>query len=93
MGRYSNAPVPYTCPAIDGVKNRLDDIIKEVENCKDEIEELRDANDRLRRWGDEECERANDLEKENDRLSEELRVANDTIEELRHELSLQEATQ
>jgi predicted nucleic acid-binding Zn-ribbon protein len=88
MGRKTdNAPVWPTCPLIDETISQVHDWYKESEEISRNeyqgfeirMEKIRDANGRLRDWGNDECRRAD--EAEND-----LENAQDTISDLKKEI-------
>jgi len=84
MPRYTdNAPIKNTCPIINDVvrifesfksdikitdDDDLPDFIADCDNGLSILEDIRTANQTLRDWGNEECTRANELEKDLDRL-------------------------
>lgn len=76
----SNCPIPYTCPAIDSVISKAENIIGDAQTITTVIEDLRKANEQLREWGTEMEELAADRQKEIDYLES-------TISDLKAELS------
>lgn len=72
--RGDNAPVPHTCPKIDDVIGIVTEIYRvdepitkgELQNIEKQMEDIRTANSKLREWGNEEYERAEELEKDRD---------------------------
>lgn len=90
--RTDYAPIGNTCPMIDRVIDLVKVIYDEYEefsqadykSFEELMEKIREANSTLRDWGNDECLRAAELEKELDR-------ANSTIEDLKDDAkSLQE---
>lgn len=77
-----NAPIPYTCPAIDEVISTVADAIRELESVEDKMEDLRKANASLREWGEEQEDRADDTEAQ----AEEIKELRDQVENLEEEL-------
>ncbi len=98
-----NAPVSHTCPMIDEVISALeslnwDDCSWYMKDVIDIMEKIREANDKLRCWGNEKHEECEELE---DRISElqlsiedrdsEISDYIDTIDGLRAEIEQLEA--
>lgn len=92
MGRNDDyAPIGNTCPMIDEVKGFLElidwdmddeDEVELSKQCKkvcDTLEKIRDANLALRNWGNEECKKAIEFEKD-------LDYSNDKITDLKSEI-------
>jgi septal ring factor EnvC (AmiA/AmiB activator) len=92
--RGDNAPIKNTCPLIDKIINQVDDWYRSSEEIpklgyadfEKSMEEIRSANSTLREWGNDECKRANDLEKELDSAKDEIEKLNDKIESLKSEI-------
>lgn len=66
---HNREPIQNTCPSIDEVIKKLDqikswanDILYYCDLAESEIEELRQANGDLRDWGNDEAKRVDDLE-------------------------------
>lgn len=79
INRYIRSIKGTIIPIRDLRNYEYDDLLKaseqmlyELENCIDYLEELREANHKLRIWGNEEAERVDDLEKELSKLEKEL---------------------
>ena len=94
-----NAPVSYTCPMINKVISVLESLNWDdcswyrKEDVIDIMEEIRDANDKLRCWGNEKHEECEELEDRIFELEQSIEGRNskisgyiDTIEELRAEI-------
>jgi hypothetical protein len=64
------APVPHTCPIIDEVISALlsaefsEGDYWDSKRAIEIMENIRIANSKLREWGNEECQRANDIDGE-----------------------------
>ena len=69
---YRNAPVRETCPSIDGIIS--------------ELEELRASNSKLRDWGAEEYDRAEEAEQKLSEAEDTISELEDAINDLRGEL-------
>lgn len=95
MGRNTdNAPVPHTCPIIDGVIGFLTEIVWDMEDeleaelsvdCKsavEDMEKIRNANDTLRTWGNEECRYKEEFEGEKEDLETEVENLKEKIYDL-----------
>ena len=91
MANRDNAPVPHTCPLIDGAISYIESIDWNMDE-KDErdlfddgkkvieiLEKVRQANSALRDWG-------NDLYKEKDEIERDLDYATRKIIELEQEI-------
>lgn len=89
-----NAPVKETCPLIDDVKSVLfylnDGETPDIKDALDLLEKIRDANSKLREWGNEQYNRAEDLEKEYEhkkgQLEGEIKDLTKEVEELQEEV-------
>ena len=93
--RRDNAPVGYTCSAIDKVISRMedsisyarecneeraDDVIYELENAIIEMEDLRTNNSDLREWG-------NELHSEVEKLKNEIATLESKCDDRDYEIS------
>jgi chromosome segregation ATPase len=84
-----NSPVRHTCPDIDEAQQQAKSAIDVMADAREylmdfvkQLEKLREENAELRKWGNEECERADDLERD-------LEDANKTIKDLESEVKYQ----
>jgi len=84
-----NAPIKNTCPIIDDVVSYIDGFRREFSNDETEVdfknalsvlEDVRRANSTLRDWGNEEYNRAEELEKERDELERENKTLKADVE-------------
>jgi peptidoglycan hydrolase CwlO-like protein len=98
-----NAPIKNTCPIIDDVVRYVDGFYKDFATEYNEsdfkdvysiLEHIRNANSTLRDWGNEEYERANELEKqvdeldkENTNLKSDIKYLEDRVKELEEDLN------
>lgn len=95
MGRRDdNAPIGHTCPKIDSVIQAIHSLyISSEEMTRQQytdfeklMEEIRSANSTLREWGNEECRRADELEKDLDDANRQLDNLKEEIESLKSEI-------
>ena len=95
MGRKTdNAPIGNTCPLIDDCISDVynwvqqsDEISKrEYDKWEVKMEKLRSDNSILRDWGNEECMRAYEFEKDLDSANNQISDLKDEIESLKDEL-------
>jgi len=101
------SPIPFTCPKINEVKGCIENAISFIEDYAEEnggiifelvnalevLEEIRNANEGLREWGEE---NANEIEKLNDEIDDkkyiissfenEIDELNDKIKDLENEI-------
>lgn len=100
MGRNrDNAPIGHTCPKIDQVISFLEKIDWDLEDeeekdlsieCKEMVEvmeEIREANDTLRTWGNEEYNSKNEYEEERDDLEKEVKSLKSDMSDLQDEIT------
>jgi chaperonin cofactor prefoldin len=87
MGRHYREPIGNTCPQIDEVMKKLDqikswcnDIYRYCESAESEMEDLRTANSTLREWGIDEANQV-------DVMEEQISDLEYQIEELKKELN------
>lgn len=89
-----NAPVGNTCPMIDGVLDCIHTLYKsseemskgELDYMVQTLEKIRHHNEELRSWGNEECDKATDLEKELDNSKDEVSALEEDIKEYKSEI-------
>jgi predicted nuclease with TOPRIM domain len=96
------APIGITCPTIDKGLSSIESAVDRAKDIQDFlfeateiIEEVRSANSTLRDWGNEQYQRAEELETENRELQDQIErfeydIASltETIEELESQLRL-----
>lgn len=96
MGRRDdNAPIGHTCPKIDSVISEIHSLYISGEEMsrgqytqfEKEMEEIRTANATLREWGNEQCQRAEEFEKEYDYYKSEADDLKKEVESLKKEVA------
>lgn len=94
MGWNDKAPVPPTCPLIDQVVDKLEDmklqhLMTELEykNLHDLMEAIREANSTLRVWGNEQYTEAARLETANENLQRDIDKLERQVENLKDEVN------
>ena len=108
MGRKTdNAPIGQTCPLIDETISQVhnwymdsEEISKnEYQGFEQRMEKIRQANSALREWGNDECRRADEAEKDLDywkdqaeKLADEIKDLQSDIRTLENEISQLENT-
>jgi chromosome segregation ATPase len=93
--RGDNAPIGHTCPKIDSVISSIHSLYlsseemskKEYEDFEKLMEEIRSANSTLREWGNEQCDRAEEFEKDLDNSQREVDYLKNEVEELKSEVT------
>lgn len=89
-----NAPVGQTCRQIDDVISSLGELYVssepiskgELNDLEKTMEGIRRDNEQLRNWGNEQYERAEEMEKDRDYYQNEFEKANDEIKYLKSEI-------
>lgn len=92
--RSDNSLIPQTCPKIDSVLSIITDIYSadepitkgELQNIEKLMEEIREANSKLRDWGNDEYNRAEELEKDKDYYQNEHEKAQSEVDSLKSEV-------
>jgi len=83
QSKHYREPIRHTCPQIDDVIERLNNVVSETSR---DLEDLRKANDMLRQWGIEEAEKVDELDNENDKLRKEIKDLETDIENYKYEI-------
>lgn len=95
MARHrDNSPVPQTCPMIDWVINEVasiynsNQLISGGENTaiESKMEKIRAANSELREWGNEQCNKAIELDDELDEANREISRLQQQIADYKQEI-------
>lgn len=92
--KRDNAPVSQTCPKIDDVINSLKELYKsseemssrELTDLENTMEKIRSDNSDLRSWGNEQYDRAEELEKEMEYYKDLAEGYKSEITELKQEI-------
>lgn len=89
----ARGPVPYTCPDIDNIislaekaESANESLLSEILGRTGFLEAMRESNDKLRQWGAEQEDKAQELETERDTLAEEVRELKDQVLDLESEI-------
>jgi uncharacterized coiled-coil DUF342 family protein len=96
MGYYrTTEPVGNTCPLIDRVLEFLNHIEfddqddfngKDIDENIALLEEIRDANSKLRDWGNENAKQADELEEERNDLQKKVKELEEEVEDYKNEI-------
>ena len=92
--RGDNAPIGHTCPKIDSVISQIHALYMSSEEMSKQeysyfeklMEEIRTANSTLREWGNEQCEKAEEFEKDYDNSQREISDLKNEVESLKSEV-------
>lgn len=92
--RKDNAPVGNTCPDIDEAKRHIEKATSYMRSADEYLidllpvlEKLRNENDQLRTWGNEQFELAEEYEAERDELKKYIDSLNDEVYELKQQIN------
>lgn len=92
--RGDNAPIGHTCPKIDSIISTIHSLYMSSEEMSKSqytefeklMEEIRSANSTLREWGNEQYERADEMEKDYDYAQNKVSDLEQEIESLKSEV-------